>query len=193
MYDAGACCGWRAAAVLHPWETLHRLAASGIARKRSESSCYESTTSVRLVVGPSSRRSRRAGAMQAVDVRKPGTASAMGRAVPRCADSGMHSTPRDASFNPPPSTVAECRSCVWVAGADFVLPPAVCADGRVSIVAPAGPVNSELLAQGCELIRAWWVSSKDGYLAGTDVERAAALIDAFEDPSTSAVVCAKGG
>lgn len=37
------------------------------------------------------------------------------------------------------------------------------------------------------------VQLQDGYLAGTDEERARALVEAFRDPTTHAVLCAKGG
>lgn len=39
----------------------------------------------------------------------------------------------------------------------------------------------------------WQVWSKQGYLAGSDEERANALVEAFDDPGIAAVVCANGG
>lgn len=82
-----------------------------------------------------------------------------------------------------------------------VLPPAVRAGGRVSIIAPAGPPSADALAAGCDLLRSWGlepvvhpqVHLRRGYLAGADEERAHAVLDAFSDGSTTAVICAKGG
>jgi muramoyltetrapeptide carboxypeptidase len=39
----------------------------------------------------------------------------------------------------------------------------------------------------------WQVWSKQGYLAGSDEERANALVEVFDDPGIAAVVCANGG
>ncbi|CAI5499202.1 unnamed protein product [Closterium sp. Naga37s-1] len=80
-------------------------------------------------------------------------------------------------------------------------PPAVRAGDRVSIVAPAGAVDACLLKQGCDVLASWGlvpvvhpqVELRQAYLAGSDRARAAGLVEAFLDPSTRVVVCARGG
>ncbi|CAI7889857.1 unnamed protein product [Closterium sp. NIES-53] len=80
-------------------------------------------------------------------------------------------------------------------------PPAVRAGDRVSIVAPAGAVDARLLRQGCDVLASWGlvpvvhpqVALRQAYLAGSDRARAAGLVEAFLDPTTRAVVCARGG
>ena len=71
----------------------------------------------------------------------------------------------------------------------------------VSIVTPAGPVESDRLQRGMRVLEGWGlrprpgrhVGRRDGYLAGSDAERAADLAAAFDDPDTRAVLYARGG
>ncbi len=81
------------------------------------------------------------------------------------------------------------------------LAPACRAGDRVAIVAPAGPFSHEHLLRGCALLRSWSlepvfdpaIMARWGYLAGQDDLRARLLIEAWEDPSVRAILCARGG
>jgi muramoyltetrapeptide carboxypeptidase len=74
---------------------------------------------------------------------------------------------------------------------------------RVSVVAPSGPVPAERLEAGLSVLRGWGLEPvvaphvldrhPSGYLAGTDRARADDLQDAWCDPGTAAVLCARGG
>lgn len=75
---------------------------------------------------------------------------------------------------------------------------------RVAIVAPSGPVPKDRLDSGCDILRRWGldvtvmqhVLGSDGtfsYLAASDEARAEDLQAAWCDPSTRAVICARGG
>ena len=75
---------------------------------------------------------------------------------------------------------------------------------RVCVVAPSGRVNPELRAKGCGILAGWGLDVRLGphaldthpslsYLAGTDDSRAADLEQAWLDPRTEAVLCARGG
>ncbi|MQA09912.1 MAG: LD-carboxypeptidase [Pseudonocardiaceae bacterium] len=75
---------------------------------------------------------------------------------------------------------------------------------RVAVVAPAGPVPEQLLADGVAVLESWGLRvslgehprarhPEFGYLAGADADRAADLRRAWCDPGVAAVVCARGG
>jgi muramoyltetrapeptide carboxypeptidase len=74
---------------------------------------------------------------------------------------------------------------------------------RVSVVAPSGPVPAERLAAGLAVLRGWdlepvvaphvLTGHRSGYLAADDRARADDLQDAWCDPTTAAVLCARGG
>jgi muramoyltetrapeptide carboxypeptidase len=72
---------------------------------------------------------------------------------------------------------------------------------RAAVVAPSGVVDRNRLDRGCEVLRgiglsvtvAEHVLDQDGYLAGSDRDRAADLQRAWLDPAVAAVVCARGG
>ena len=80
-------------------------------------------------------------------------------------------------------------------------PRALVPGSRVRIVSPASPTTTESMQNGLELLRAegyevslgQHVLEKDGYLAGTDLQRAADINDAFADPTVDAVICSRGG
>lgn len=71
----------------------------------------------------------------------------------------------------------------------------------VGVVAPAGPVDPEQLQAGLNVIRGMGfkpllgehVEARNGFLAGTDAERARDLMDMFENPEVKGIFCARGG
>ncbi|GLZ37202.1 LD-carboxypeptidase [Actinokineospora sp. NBRC 105648] len=74
----------------------------------------------------------------------------------------------------------------------------------VAVVAPAGPVDPDLLAAGVAVLESWDLTVKLAphvldrhptlpYLAGRDVDRAADFEAAWCDPEVAAVLCARGG
>ncbi|WP_031509826.1 S66 peptidase family protein [Streptomyces megasporus] len=75
---------------------------------------------------------------------------------------------------------------------------------RVAIVAPSGPVLRERLDAGVDVLRGWDldpvvmphvldVHPHLDHLAGTDADRARDLVDAWCDPTVTAVLAARGG
>lgn len=74
----------------------------------------------------------------------------------------------------------------------------------VGFVSPAGPYRSDVAALRSRIdanfksmeLRTRWAPhtfAKDGYLAGTDAERAEDLNNFFKDPEIKAIVCVRGG
>jgi muramoyltetrapeptide carboxypeptidase len=71
----------------------------------------------------------------------------------------------------------------------------------IRVVSPASPVDREKCEAGADLLRGAGYTvefgehafDRDGYLAGTDEDRAADLADAFADPGVDAVFCSRGG
>ncbi|WP_018680316.1 S66 peptidase family protein [Actinokineospora enzanensis] len=85
-----------------------------------------------------------------------------------------------------------------------VRPPRLRPGSTVAVVAPAGPVEQELLAAGVAVLESWGLVVRVGehvldrhprlpYLAGSDHARAADLQRAWCDPGVSAVIAARGG
>jgi muramoyltetrapeptide carboxypeptidase len=75
---------------------------------------------------------------------------------------------------------------------------------RVTVVAPSGRVNPELQEKGCAILAGWGLDVQVGphalashpslgYLAANDSDRALDLEQAWLDPGTEAVLCARGG
>jgi muramoyltetrapeptide carboxypeptidase len=71
---------------------------------------------------------------------------------------------------------------------------------RIAVVAPSGIVDADSLARGIGWFGARYRIDDDprrtaalGYLAGPDADRAAALVEAVEDPSVRAVIATRGG
>lgn len=71
----------------------------------------------------------------------------------------------------------------------------------IRIVSPASPIKEEdlgfavglLESQGYQITFGKYARERDGYLAGTDAQRAEDLQDAFDDPEVKLVMCARGG
>lgn len=83
-------------------------------------------------------------------------------------------------------------------------PPRLREGSTVAVVAPAGPVEADLLEAGVAALRSWGLVVRVGehvldrhpvlpYLAGRDADRARDLQDAWCDPRVEAVLCARGG
>lgn len=72
---------------------------------------------------------------------------------------------------------------------------------RVALVAPASPFDFDRFERACEMLRnegyepapGKHIGKRDGYLAGSEAERAQDLLEAFSDPAISAVICIRGG
>jgi muramoyltetrapeptide carboxypeptidase len=87
-----------------------------------------------------------------------------------------------------------------VSATAFAKPPRLAPGDRVTIVAPAGPVERESLEAGLRVLagryEATWAPgllSRARYLAGDDARRAGELRDALGDPRARAVIAARGG
>ena len=83
-----------------------------------------------------------------------------------------------------------------------ILPRALQPGDKIAVLSPAGPVSEpESLKQGLRRLQSWGFSPKlsahakarNGYLPGSDRQRAADLQDAIDDKSVRAVVCSRGG
>ena len=80
-------------------------------------------------------------------------------------------------------------------------PPLLAAGARVALLAPAGPIRDTDLERaqanvrrfGWEPVVATNARAADGYLAGTDEQRARDLNDAIADKSIDAIWCLRGG
>ncbi len=80
-------------------------------------------------------------------------------------------------------------------------PKALKPGDTISLVTPASPLTPEKAERGIKLLKDQGYRVKlypstykaDGYLAGSDEERASDLTAAFHDPHTQAVYCSRGG
>ncbi len=73
----------------------------------------------------------------------------------------------------------------------------------VRVVAPAGPIDSDRLQTGAHILESWGLQvevgehvlgrSRQGFMSGTDAERASDVERAWCDPRVAAVLCARGG
>jgi len=83
----------------------------------------------------------------------------------------------------------------------MIIPPFLQRGDRIRIVAPAGKVQKDkvlpgielLMEEGYEVIIGNHVFDKQFQYAGTDHHRRKDLQEAFNDPETKAIVCARGG
>lgn len=82
-----------------------------------------------------------------------------------------------------------------------IKPPAIKSGDKIAIVSPAGPPVPDALEQGVRLLENHGytvktgnhVLSRNGYLAGSDEERAADLNQAIRDPDIRCIICSRGG
>ncbi len=83
----------------------------------------------------------------------------------------------------------------------MIKPKALKPGDTIGVVSPSSPIDSERLEKGLDLIRSRGYQTKlyrhtldaTHFLAGTDVDRAADLMEAFADDETQAVICSRGG
>ena len=86
--------------------------------------------------------------------------------------------------------------------AHIVRPRALKPGDTLAVVAPAGPVPADQLADGVALLESWGfrvrvmpsTATRRGYLAGeSDAAKAAELSACFADPEIAGIICARGG
>ena len=83
----------------------------------------------------------------------------------------------------------------------FIKPERLKKGDVVGVVAPAGPVDPDLLKKGLKVLKSMklepllgnHVLSRWGYMAGKDEDRAADLMSMFENKNVKAIFCARGG
>jgi len=72
---------------------------------------------------------------------------------------------------------------------------------RIALIAPASPFQVEKFARVCDSLKSRGfqlapgnsIFHQEGYLAGTEADRANDVIEAIRDPSIAAIVCVRGG
>ena len=79
-----------------------------------------------------------------------------------------------------------------------IYPPLLTLDSQVKVLAPAGPVKKDVLADGLGKLRypvkvADGVYATDGFWAGSKDHRTSELQQAIDDSTLSAIWCARGG
>ncbi len=85
-----------------------------------------------------------------------------------------------------------------------VKPKALQPGGTIGVISPAGPINVESLHSlekglywlkklGYEVVPGHYVYSRNGYLSGTDRQRAYDLMRMFSDKKIDAIFCSRGG
>jgi muramoyltetrapeptide carboxypeptidase len=84
--------------------------------------------------------------------------------------------------------------------ATLALPPPLVPGDAIAVVAPSSPFSVDELWRGLAWLRSRYricitagALARDGYLAGDDARRRVELERAFVDPSTKAIVAARGG
>ncbi len=83
----------------------------------------------------------------------------------------------------------------------LIKPPQLKAGDLIGIVSPAGPVNEADLEKGLRMLESSGykvrmgahIFDRDGYLAGSDVNRLEDLHSMIQDPHVKAVFCGRGG
>ncbi len=125
---------------------------------------------------------------------RPATVVESPRALPPEIAVGPPPPPVPADTTAAPSPVAEARP--------LLLPPRLREGATVGLVAPAGVLRSiGMLDDSAQAVRdlgfepraGRHVLARNGFLAGTDRERADDLMAMFEDDSVAAILCVRGG
>lgn len=84
----------------------------------------------------------------------------------------------------------------------ILLPPRLRKGATIGVVAPASPVASPeridagirwLESHGCAVVRGRHITDTDGYLAGSDADRASDLMQMFMRSDIDAIMCTRGG
>lgn len=86
-------------------------------------------------------------------------------------------------------------------GKSLINPPALQQGDTIGVAAPASPFDEASFKQGVHILESMGfvvkvteeIFKKDGYLAGSDQERAGLLMALFEDTAIRAIFCARGG
>src|SRR5215212_9056175 len=125
----------------------------------------------------------------------------MARRRPRARSSGSGSIDRSCSRRTR-RRASSCERPMTIASDPPRKPPRLHEGDTVGVVAPASSweSRSEIL-RGVAGLEAWGlrvklgdhVNDRHGYMAGTDVDRAADLHAALVDPEVAAIVCLQGG
>ncbi|MFD1930542.1 LD-carboxypeptidase [Nonomuraea mangrovi] len=100
-----------------------------------------------------------------------------------------------------PATPTSVTEVTGVAAGPESWTPHLREGDTVAVVSPSGPPNAALLQRGVKLLEGLGlkvmlgrhVLDREGYLAGSDADRAADLQAAWCDPAVSAVFCSRGG
>jgi len=82
-----------------------------------------------------------------------------------------------------------------------IRPPSLKSGNTIGIVAPAGPFDPDKFMKGKTVLESMGfqtifdesIFQKNGFLAGTDFQRADQVNHLFADPSVQAIICARGG
>ena len=82
-----------------------------------------------------------------------------------------------------------------------IFPTALKPGDKIAILAPAGPIDSELVDKAAANIREFGFEpviyptsyGRNGHFSGTDAERLKDLEEAFSNPEIRAILCARGG
>lgn len=85
---------------------------------------------------------------------------------------------------------------------ELIKPPALKRGDTIGLVAPASPIYEpsvfnkmleDVQSLGFKIKLGKHVQERNGYLAGTDIERAQDVMDMFEDPEVDGIICIRGG
>ncbi len=84
---------------------------------------------------------------------------------------------------------------------EIIIPPPLQIGDSIGVVAPSSHFDPEKFESGIKTIEEFGykikipreIFSKEGYLAGSDKQRAQILNDLFSDPEIKCIVCARGG
>lgn len=83
----------------------------------------------------------------------------------------------------------------------MIIPPCLKKGDSIAVVSPSSPVQAKQIQPGIEFLKAngfninygKHVYSQERFLAGTDIERATDIMDAFKNPEIKAIIATRGG